>query len=239
MSAKACEDPDLPDPAFRLYAVMCARADPAHICRFCLKAYAGRRNKSVRAVQESKKKLEELGWIEELHEGDKTYGTFRVIRHPDERGPVRIKNAVKIADRAARKTTYANRASHPRCESGCAQIKNKNQESYMAKTQESILVSETDSNISARQATQKGERSVTETPSSKTVQPVNDTSRNLGIDWNGWAAWFASSRRIAFNDALYWIMTETDCIAEERGVNKAEAERILEQRLKAERRMGK
>ncbi len=94
--AAVSDSPDVQNGPFRLYVIMCARTKPNGTCELCLKYIARMLGVSVRTVQQWKRDLELLGWLQQLHVGDKAIGTFRVIRDPSERYHVRLTNAIKV-----------------------------------------------------------------------------------------------------------------------------------------------
>ena len=83
--AAACLDPDLGNGPHRLYVILCSHARPDGICKLSLKVLGRKLHLAARTIQAWKRSLEKQGWLEELHQGDKAIGTFRVIRDPAER----------------------------------------------------------------------------------------------------------------------------------------------------------
>ncbi len=237
MPAVACEDDQLSPGAFRLYAAMCGHADQVGNCRFCLKTFAKKIRKSARTIQNWKLELESLGWIEELHEGDKAIGSFRVIRNPSERAPIRFKNLSKIADRAVRKTPHANRASHPRCEADFAHIKNK-QDPPISPQEQSAAPSETDRNLGvAWQGNQGAAQPRAQIDPTVSVKTFSKKNLDREPDWNGWVQWLVSSRQVSTDKAWPWLMAEIERFQKEQDVSSEEAARILDQELKTKRRL--
>ena len=90
--AAVSDSPDVQNGPFRLYAIMCARAKLDGTCKIGLKYIAKKRGVSARTIQKRKRELELQGWLQQLHQGDKEIGTFRVIRDPSERKHVRLSN---------------------------------------------------------------------------------------------------------------------------------------------------
>ncbi len=57
MPAAACEDSDLSNGAFRLYAIFCAKAKPKGTCEICLKSVAKMLGVSVRRLRPAARSL--------------------------------------------------------------------------------------------------------------------------------------------------------------------------------------
>lgn len=230
-------DPDLGNGPHRLYTIMCSHARPDGICKISLKRQASKLRVSVRTIQAWKRSLEEQGWLEELHEGDKAVGIFRVTRNPSKCKEVQIRNAPKIIDRAARKTPHAKRYSHTRCESDLAQNKS-HQDPLVFPQEQNAVPSGTDRGVgTARQRNRWRALSVTPTAPSGSAMTFNNKNQNRSPDLAGWVGWLVSSRRVPDEESAWrWLMTEPDRIAEEHSVSKEEAKRMLDQQLKIQRR---
>lgn len=79
---------------------------------------------------------------------------------------------------------------------------------------------------------------MTSNPPNERMTPFGISSQDHEVDLSGWARWLVSSRRIQGEQAWLWLMAEIDRIAEEQGVDKKEAERLLDRQLKIRRRTG-
>jgi hypothetical protein len=234
--AAVSDSPDIANGPFRLYAIFCGRAKPNGTCELCLKYVAKMLGVSVRTVQTWKRELELLGWLQQLHLGDKAIGTFRVIRDPAERNPVRVSNAIKVGIRSAAKTPNAKKSAHPRCEEYCAHNKNESRTPLNPpRGPEGDLEGHGENKKHARQGNRMVARSesIPETPS----EPNHKTPAGQP-DWQSWARWLAATRAMNEEEAWLWLMDEIDRLAEEHGVSSEEAGWMLHRRLKREKELG-
>ncbi len=234
--AAVSDSPDVQNGPLRLYVIMCARAKPKGTCELRLKSIAKMLGVSVRSVQTWKRELELLGWLQQLHRGDKAIGTFRVIRNPTDRNAVRLSNVIKVGIRSAAKTPHAKKSAHPRCEENCTDNKKRDMTSLDLPA-EPIAdgSSPTRGPDQARQGKAKpadpGSRPRT---SGKLIQKTPTKQP----DWNSWIRWLAATRPMNKEEASLWIMGEIDRLKEEHGIDPEEAGWMLHRRLRWEKESG-
>lgn len=249
--AQAADDGDLSDGAFRLFAVLCGRADRRDLCELVVKAYAAARGVTPRAVQKWKAELEAGGWLVQVHKGDKARGKYRVVRAPAERAKAMISNATSLAKRRKAKTTRrvqptvpANTGSHPRCELRFAQ-----------ENTDKITLNPCDApaspplnaqkrrlgqanNQEARQG-EPGQEHLAWPPHSlpggREPPPRAGHQTNQAPDWRGWAGWLRDRWRMAESEAWRYIMDQIDAIKTARAVSVDEAERLFDACMRASR----
>ena len=236
MPAAACKDSDLPNGPFRLYAFMCGWAKPNGTCKICLKYIAKKLGVSPRTVQQWKRELELLGWLEQLHQGDKAIGTFRVIRDPAERNSVRIANTVKVGIRSATKTPHAKKVAHPRCEENCTYNKIKNRNLIGATA---VPTAERSSPTQGLDHARQGKAKPAD-PGAKprTSGKLIQKTPTKQPDWQSWARRIEATCPMNKEEAWRWLMGEIDRLKEEHGIDSEEAGWMLHRRLRREKESG-
>ncbi len=236
VQAAVSDSPDVQNGPFRLYAIMCALAKPNGTCEVCLKSIAKMLGVCVRTVQLWKRDLELLGWLQQLHQGDKAIGTFRVIRDPSERNPVRASNAIKVGIRSATKTPHAKKSSHPRCEGNFTQYKKEDRTPLDLPAEPAA--EGTSPTLDSKQARQ-GDTAAT---GSGSIPPaprqLKQKTPARQPNWQPCARWLAATRPMTEKEAWLWLMDEIDRLAEEHGVSSEEAGWMLHRRLKREKELG-
>ncbi len=235
MPAAACEDSDLPDGPFRLYAIMCARAKLDGTCKICLKYIAKKRGVSARTIQKWKRELELQGWLQQLHQGDKAIGTFRVIRDPSERNHLRLSNAIKVGIRTAAKTPHANKSAHPRCEESDAH--NKIESRTPCNPPAEPTAHRPSPALDPKEARQGRAKPADPGSSPLPFRRLNQKTTAREPDWNSWARWLTATRRIDGEEARLWIMGEIDRLKEEKGLSSEEACWMLHRQLRREKEL--
>ncbi len=236
MPAAACEDSDLPNGPFRLYAIMCGRAKLNGTCELCLKYIAKKLGVSPRTVQTWKRDLELLGWLEQLHKGDKAIGKFRVIRNPSERNAVRLRNTIRVAIRSAAKTPRAKNAAHPRCEENCTDNKKGNRTPLDLPAEPAAEGSSP--SLDRSQARQGNPVAAGSGSSPLPFRKLNQKTTAREPDWNFWIRWLAATRPMNEEQASLWIMGEIDRLKEENGIDSEEAGWMLHRQLRKEKESG-
>ncbi len=236
MPAAACEASDLSNGAFRLYAILCARANLTGTCEVSLKSIAAKAGVCPRTVQNWKRRLELEGWVEELHEGDKAIGMFRVIRNPAERKAVRLRNAIKVGIRSATKTPHAKKSSHPRCEGNFTHYKKEDRTPLDLPAE--LAAEGTSPTLDSKQARQ-GDTAAT---GSGSIPPaprqLKQKTPARQPNWQVWARWLAATRPMNEKEAWLWLMDEIGRLAEEHGISSEDAGWMLHRRLKREKELG-
>ena len=234
--AAVSDSPDVQNGPFRLYVVMCSRAKPNGTCELCLKSIAWMLGVSVRTVQTWKRELELLGWLQQLHVGDKAVGKYQIIRNQSERNQVRLSNAIKVGIRAAAKTPRAKKSAHPRCEGNFTHYKKEDRTPLELPAE--LAAEGSSPSVDPDQARQgnpvaAGSGSIPPTPGK-----LNQKTPARQPDWHYWAQWLAATRRMNAEAAWIWIMSEIDRLAAEHGISSEEAGWTLHRRLKGERQSG-
>ncbi len=235
--AAVSDSPDVQNGPFRLYAIMCARAKPNGTCELRLKHIAKMLGVSARTIQKWKRELELQGWLQQLHQGDKEIGTFRVIRDPAERNPVRVSNAIEVGIRTAAKTPHAKNAAHPRCEESDAlyyKIKNRNLIGAAA-----VPTAERSSPTQGLDHARQG-NPVAAGPGSSPLpfKKLNQKIPPKGPDWQSCIHWLAATRRMNVEKTTLWIMGEIDRLKKENDISSEEAGWMLHRRLRNEKESG-
>ena len=234
--AAVSDSPDVQNGPLRLYVIMCARAKPKGTCELRLKSIANMLRVSVRTVQQWKRDLELLGWLQQLHVGDKAIGTYQVIRDPSERNHVRLSNAIKVGIRSAAKTPHATKTSHPRCEENCTD--NKKEDMTPLDHPAEPAAEGSSPSVDPDQARQgdaaaAGSRSIPLTPGK-----LNQRTAAKQPDWRSWVRWLAATCPMNEKEAWLWIMGEIDRLAEEHGIDPEDAGWMLHRRLRSEKESG-
>ena len=236
MPAAACEDSDLPTGPFRLYAFMCGWAKPDGTCKICLKYIAKKLGVSARTIQKWKRELELQGWLQQLHQGDKAIGTFRVIRDPAERNPVRVSNAIEVGIRTAAKTPHAKNAAHPRCEESDAHNKIKSRTPCNPPAEPTAH--RPSPALDPKEARQGNPVAAGPGSSPLPFRRLNQKTTAREPDWNSWTRWLTATRRIDGEEARLWIMGEIDRLKKENDISSEEARWMLHRRLRNEKESG-
>ena len=236
MPAAACEHPDLPHGPFRLYAIMCARAKLDGTCKIGLKYIAKKRGVSARTIQKWKRELELQGWLQQLHQGDKEIGTFRVIRDPSERKHVRLSNVIKVGIRSAAKTPHANKSAHPRCEESDALINKKGNRNLIGAA--AVPTAERSSPTQGLDHARQG-NPVAAGPGSSPLpfKKLNQKIPPKGPDWQSCIRWLAATRPMNKEKATLWIMGEIDRLKKENDISSEEAGWMLHRQLRREKEL--
>ncbi len=236
MPAAACEDSDLPNGPFRLYGILCGRATKEGVCKLRLKSIAKMLGVNVRTVQQWKRDLELLGWLQQLHQGDKAIGTFRVIRDPSERDHVRLSNVIKVGKRTAAKTPHAKKSSHPRCEGNFTHYKKEDRTPLDLPAE--LAAEGTSPTLDSKQARQ-GDTAAT---GSGSIPPaprqLKQKTPARQPNWQSCARWLAATRPMNEKEAWLWLMDEIGRLAEEHGISSEDAGWMLHRRLKREKELG-
>ena len=234
--AAACEASGLSNGGFRLFAIMCGRAKPNGTCELCLKYIAKKLGVSARTVQQWKRHLELEGWVEQLHQGDKAIGRFRVIRDPSKRNAVRLRNAITVGFRTAAKTPHAKKSSHPRCEENCTD--NKKRDMTPLDLPAEPAAEGSSPSLDRGQARQgnpvaAGSGSIRPTPGK-----LNQKTAARQPDWHSWVRWLAATCPMNEKEAWLWIMDEIGRLAEEHAISPEDAGWMLHRRLRSEKESG-
>ena len=236
MPVAACEDSDLPNGPFRLYAAMCAQATKDGVCKIHLKYIAKKLGVSARTVQMWKRDLELLGWVQQLNVGDKAIGSFRVIRDPSERNPVRASNAIKVGIRSAAKTPHATKASHPRCEKNCTY--NKNQVRTPLSLPVETTAERSSPSVGPDQARQGNPVVAGSGPNPLPFRKLNQKTPTKQPDWHFWARWLTATRPMNEEETWLWLNEEIDRLKKENGIDPEEAGWMLHRQLRKEKESG-
>ena len=234
--AAVSDSSDIANGPFRLYAIMCARAKPNGTCELCLKYIAKMLGVSARTVQTWKRDLELLGWLQQLHVGDKAIGTFRVIRDPTERNPVRVSNAIKVGIRSAAKTPNAKNAAHPRCEENCTYNKKHHKTPLDPPAEPAAEASRP--NLDPDQARQGDAPAAKSGSKPRTSGKLIQKTPTKQPDWLSWARWLTATRPMNEEETWLWLNGEIDRLKEEHGIDPEEAGWMLHRRLRSEKESG-
>ena len=234
--AAVSDSPDVQNGPLRLYVIMCARAKPKGTCEIRLKYIAKMLGVSVRTVQAWKRELELLGWLQQLHQGDKAIGTFRVIRDPSERNHVRFSNAIKVGIRSAAKTPHATKTSHPRCEGNCTYNKKEGMTSLNLPAEPAAEGSSPA--LDPKQARQGNAMATGFGSKPPTPRKLNQKTPARQPDWQFWVRWIAATRPMNKEEACLWLMAEIGRLAEEHAISPEDAGWMLHHRLRSEKESG-
>lgn len=229
--AQDARDGEVSDGALRLYTAMCGHAKANGELHISLKRYAKQIGKNIRTIQRYKKELEELGWLEQLHEGDKAIGHFRVIRDPAARRKIQLANIPKLKARQRRKTPHATRMSQARCDTDDAQNMSREHDpllspdrSDQSQTLKSLARKQTNQltkELGAIRSIKANSSRATESQSSRLAKD----RRNSGY----WPKWIERSCQV--ENGWQWFIETSGEIGLELGIQGPEADRILEQCL--------